>query len=210
MRNLGIDTAVVVGLIVGACVGAAPAATVIVGDHDLQPETPNQTITIDVSGGDNTWSLSFFAQIASGSATGTPMFEDPGGVDIITGTIFAGDNIGQQSDTYTNQLWYCWTQVQDPPSNPVTASGLLVTLSIDTTGAAPGTYDLLLSGTLWGDTELLDQSADPISLTITNGTITVVPEPATLGLMGLGGAGLLVRLRRRTPKRLTDDSRAIA
>lgn len=47
------------------------------------------------------------------------------------------------------------------------------------------------------NTFLSDTNASPISYAAVNGVITVVPEPATVALVGLGFAGMLVLHRRR-------------
>jgi hypothetical protein len=78
-------------------------------------------------------------------------------------------------------------------------------ISFSITGAAPGTYDLAsttlsprtsevtsFDGTTFGDH----------SLPASHYSITIVPEPATLGLVGLGAAGLAAVLRRRTKARV--------
>jgi hypothetical protein len=87
-------------------------------------------------------------------------------------------------------------------SGSVTANGTLATLTIDTTGLSSGTFPLILTGvanTLGNfNTTLRNANGDPIPLTITNGSITVlVPEPHAGLLIGAVGA-LAVTRRRRT------------
>ncbi len=87
----------------------------------------------------------------------------------------------------------------DPNNDPV-ASGALMLVTIDTTGyfVADGPYVIKLM-TGFGNTEALDTNGSPISGTVyTDGTLSlVVPEPATLALLGLGSLGALIRRRRR-------------
>jgi hypothetical protein len=68
------------------------------------------------------------------------------------------------------------------------------------TGAAPGTYDLasttlpnrISEVTSFDGTTFADHN-----LPASHYTITIVPEPATLGLLGLGAIGLMATLLRR-------------
>ena len=82
----------------------------------------------------------------------------------------------------------------------VPADGVLVVLTIDTTGFQAGTWDLLLSGILGGhDTDFAGVPAN-----IINGTITVVPEPGTLSLLAAFALGLCTRKRSGTSLVLSD------
>lgn len=64
-------------------------------------------------------------------------------------------------------------------------------MSLDTQNWAPGAYVLKASGPA---TSIGDASGVPLPTSTTDLTITIVPEPATLGLLVLGG---LAALRRR-------------
>lgn len=153
-----------------------------VGTHSLLPNTPNQSIPIHVSGGAAVAGLNFRAQVADGfpDVPGS-LVDGPNitGVDIIgttSPTIFTGNNTGQQDPGSVPQLSIRTTTTS---SGTVTANGLLVTLTLDTTGFATGTYALSLSSTFAGGTSFLDSLANPISSTITDGSlmISAVPEP---------------------------------
>ncbi len=173
------------------CVCAAQPI-IDVGPHQLLANTPDQTISVFVTGGDLVQAVNFAAQINDGGSAGGgdntgPVFT---GLDILTGTIFAPSNQGQIGTQSFPQLVIDSTITSD--SNPtVSADGLLATLVLDTTGVWSGTYDLKLSGTLNGPTDF-----GTIQPTITNGTIEIVPEPASMILLGLGGFAVVRKNRR--------------
>lgn len=171
--------------------GSALAQPVInVGTHQLQADTADQLIHIYVSGGDAVEALNFSAQIADGGSAGGGTDDGPvfTGLDLVDGTIFAPNNLGQFGDSLNPQLAIASTITS---SGTVSADGLLATLTVDTTGVWSGTYALKLSDTLNGTTDFGD--VHPL---ITDGMIQVVPEPASLALLTIGG---LAMLRRRRP-----------
>lgn len=165
------------------------AADIVVGNHTLLPNTPNQVITIRVRGGDSIAGEDFFAQIGDG---GTfvggidvgPIFTS---VDIIGSSIFAGNHTGAYGDpsgippgnnSHHPLIWVDGTIAE---TGTVAADGLLATLTIDTSGLTSGTFPLVLTGvaTALGpfSTTLRDANGDPISLTVTNGTLTISALP---------------------------------
>jgi hypothetical protein len=115
--------------------------------------------------------------------------------DLLTGTIFgAQPNFGQTPNIAgIPQIAAEGVVLQ---SGTISADGLLATLTIDTTGFFAGdpvtSWTLNMSSTLNGVTDFAGAPAQ-----ITDGTITLVPEPATLSLLGLGGLAMLRRRRRK-------------
>ena len=80
------------------------------------------------------------------------------------------------------------------------AQGRLATLMIDTTGFFGGTWNLSLSDVLPG-LGPYDTNFAPTSATISNGSITVVPEPGTLAVLSTAGVALLIGLTWRRRRR---------
>jgi len=164
---------------------AAPAASVDVGDHLLAANTPNQVITIQVTGGEQIAGEDFFAQIGDGGtflggSNTKPNFTN---VEILTGTIFAANNNGAFGDPNGSPPGsnaghpLIWVDATTTTSGTVAASGVLAKLTIDTTGLTSGTFPLRLTGIapVLGqfDTTLRGASGAPIPLTVTNGSLTV-------------------------------------
>ncbi|MDB5321009.1 MAG: hypothetical protein JWN40_2640 [Phycisphaerales bacterium] len=190
---------------------ATSRADVITVPHvTLLANTPGQTVLITISGATAVAGEDFFAQIGDGGTfnkgTNTkPIFTN---VDILTGTIFAASNTGATRDPNNPEsahplIWVDGTTTNTSISPTVTDSGLLATLTIDTTGVTSGTFPLILSGVGSGlttggfTTDLIGANNAPISLTINNGSITIAaPEPVGLALFGI----VLIVTRRRRRK----------
>ncbi len=181
-------------------VSALQASILIdVGNFPLLPNTAGQEIVIEVSGGDLVQGLNFNAQIGDGGVdlggvTVGPSIED---IDILAGTIFDGNNTGAVDPELLGGVDFPLVEFRTTTTNngTVAAAGLLATLTIDTTGFFSGEFPLILSATLNGPTDFAGVSA-----TITDGTITIVPEPSSF-IMALVGAiaGLgCATLRRRS------------
>ena len=190
MLKTSVSMLVVCGLVSLASANGTPV--IDAGVHSLLPNQAGQTVEIFVTGGILVQGLEFNVQI--GDTTAGPVFE---GVDILTGTIFGPSNDGIFPGSYiTPRVAYQGTttvQTLDVGWGPgfVSTDGLLATLTLDTTGISGGDYNLLLTGTNEGDTNFAGVLAD-----ITNGSLSVIPEPLSLSLM-LVGSGLLLRRRSR-------------
>jgi hypothetical protein len=79
-------------------------------------------------------------------------------------------------------------------SHPATGSGLTYTsgtMTFDLTGATPGTYTIISYASSGLDTPN-DNTANPHNSAI----LTIIPEPGTASLLGLGLLGLVVAVRR--------------
>lgn len=204
----GLLTAFVGMVLMVMAVPAWSTPTIVVGDWILQAGLPNQTINIDVTGlpADLVAGLNFYAQIGDGGTyvggTDTkPKFQN---VDILTGTIFGGNNTGATGDPNGTPPGsnaghpLIWVDGTTTNTGTVVANGKFVTLTIDMTGVLSGEFPLLLTGVapeLGGfNTELVNAVGAPVTASITNGRI-LVPEPATMGLFTLAGLAALARRR---------------
>ena len=153
-------------------------ASVPVGTHTLQPNTPGQRVQIFVTGGLAVQGMNFNAQIADGGPELGGSIDGPDitGVDVLAGTIFANNNTGQQNPGSFSQLGIRYTTTN---TGTVNASGLLGTITIDTTGFSSGGFDLRLDNTLNGDTDFAG-----LPINITNGRINVGSGGSTGSIAG--------------------------
>ena len=179
-----------------ASVSAAPI--IDVGDHELLPDTPDQTITIHVSPGEQmneARGVDFFVMIGDGGPELADFGFDAGtpapaitSVDLESG-IFSGLS---QSETQSVPQFHGVTIGGD---SFVELDGLLATLTIDTTPREGVTFE---PGDQWvlavADVLEADTNFEGTSAASTPGTLTIVPEPSSLGLLG---AAALMMLRRR-------------
>jgi hypothetical protein len=149
-----------------------PPAVIVVGDHELLGNDPDQSIQVFVSGAAAVNALDLFAEIVPAEPGATGVAPTIASVDVLTETIFAGNNTGAVT-VPDGPRFSASTAAAD---GKVVADGLLATITIDASGIAPGTdWRLLLTDTSIGDTDLAGAAMD-----ITNGTLAVVPGPRTL------------------------------
>jgi hypothetical protein len=172
-------------------------ANIDVGTHVLLPNTANQIVTIHVTGGEQIAGEDFYAQIGDGGAylggsNAKPAFTN---VDVLVGTMFAASNNGSYGDPNGtppgNNAAHplIWVDGTSTVSGSVPASGLLATLTIDTTGLNSGTFPLRLTvaselgpfaTTLWSAS-----GPDPIPLSVSDGSLIVaVPIAGDFNLNG--------------------------
>lgn len=156
-----------------------------VGDFQLFPDTPGQEIEILVSGGDPVEGLNFNVQIGDGGVDlgGTTVGPSVADIDILTGTIFDGNHTGFVDPEAVAGVDFPLVEIRTTTTNmdTVAADGLLATLWIDTTDIHSGVFPLIL-----GDQLNMATNFAGLPATITDGTITIVPEPSSLVLALLG------------------------
>ena len=194
--------AVLVLCALAAVAGPASATpTVNVGNHGLLPNQAGQTIQIFVSGGDLVPGVDFTLQVADtgpASEGGFGTIDGPNitGLDLLTGTIFAGGT--QLGGTTVPPQWWSRTAFTN---SPVAANGLLATVTFSTVGFFSGTWDLKMrdaqfnSSTDWEGNGSVNGTGEGI----TNGTLYIVPEPASLALLVPAAAAMVASRRRRNP-----------
>lgn len=187
-------------------VGAYGQPVVVVGDHGLQPETADQIIQILIGGGGDLAGANLYAQVGDGgpelAGYGLPPGTDGPAITAVNFEPVGGIFTGKGTQTDLGGLPQVALHSFDVTAGTVDASGLLMELTFDTTGFDAGTWDLLLANVLPQisggpyTTAGVGPGGVDVSLAITNGTITVTPEPATMALLSLGLASLAA-LRRR-------------
>ncbi len=154
------------------------ALSINVGNTNLLPNTPGQAVELFVTGGDLVQGMNLYTLITDGFSVipGSTM-DGPNitGINLTSGTIFSGNNTGGMF-TSSDQYWI--SQISTS-TGTVSANGLIATLTVDTTGfnLGSGPFSLKLSGTPDGDTDFA-----PIPITITNGQLSIIPEPSTWAL----------------------------
>ncbi len=168
------------------------AASVTVGNHVLLPDTPNQIVSLYVSGGEQIAGEDFFAQVGDGGTFNGGVNTKPTitYVDMVYGSIFGENNNGPFGDPGNGSLHpLIWVDSTTTISGTVSANGRLAVLVLDTTGLFSGTFPLLLTGVAnsYGsfNTTLRDASANLIPLNINNGSLIVAtPTPGDFNLDG--------------------------
>ncbi len=145
---------------------------IVVGDHTLVANRPNQRVPIYVTNLPDVTGAQFRAQIGDGRGPDLePVF---GGIDYV-GTIWEAHpftRIGGPIDIAPQLLDA--SIVFDSPGDHVSGDGLIVTLIVDTTGIEEGEFPLLLAGgENPSDTALILQDGVELPIAITNGSITI-------------------------------------
>jgi hypothetical protein len=200
------------------CVPAAALAnSIVVGNHNLQPNQAGQVVNLIMTGSDG-YNTSDFGLLINGGLAGAPVVTHVFGVT--TGTAFSaadlagsiweggGGGIGSQFPYGTANVGTgreTIAALYTAGFTSSTASGIYVSLTFNTAGVAPGVYSFSLTENPVWPTRMfsgLDDELEPIPvpLDIINGTLTVVPEPASmmLGLFAIVGLAVVtIRSQRR-------------
>jgi hypothetical protein len=191
-------------LVLGRSAVASPALTA--ADLYLTQDTSATLQVFVTDSGDaateDIEGMTLTAQLAGGSGS-TPSIT---GVDALSGTVWSGHTSpfdittpagGSQPQFQSRDL------ITDSGGDYINANGLLATLTIDATGAAPGPYTLIFTGTIdpGSDSQFQNGVGDPVAATFGSATIhvTAAPEPAALVL--LAALPLLFARRRRAAGR---------
>lgn len=192
-----------------AVVVVAPADSVlgetiiVVGDHDLEQNTPNQQIAFSVTGDVSVTGMLINQSIGDGvGGAPEPQFT---GVDF-SGTIWNAFPFTTVPLRMTSELEHSITF--NTGGDKVIADGNILTVIIDTTGFFTGTFPLKLENTTFGESTGFILPGGGVlrpglasGFTIANGSINIVPEPAVLAqlltLVGMGGLGLFFRGRKQ-------------
>lgn len=162
VRQYGVKVVVVLAVCLGLA-GTAGAAAVDVGNWFIPPNTNSFPIRFYVTGADAVQGLNFNIQIADGGPEVGGVLPGPTmiDVDLLTGTIFDGNNTGQVDSLSERQIW---VQTTTTAGGTVSADGLLATVLIDMPGFDTGLiWDFSLSGTLNGDTDFAGVPIDIVN-----------------------------------------------
>jgi len=161
-----------------------PRPVIDVGNHVLLPNTRNQTIEINVSGGHGVSGVVLNVQAADGYPD-VPGSSDDGpnitGVDLVgSGTVFGNvpNNGNGFIETY-DQIWIVGTTTQEP--NVAILEGTLAKVTFDTTPFSSGTWDVKLADTFNGDTHFQSSVFGTlVSPQVINGTIRIDQPPVAI------------------------------
>jgi hypothetical protein len=203
-RNPSSDTIVASLAVLLLMAASTKAALINVGDYVFAPNTGVHTLTIAVSGNEKISGEDFYAQIGDGGSFNHGTNDHPtfSNVDIITGTPFATNNVGAFGDASAGGnaahrlIWVDGTTTSSGTVQ-LQPTSILATISIDTQSAPLGKFSLDLTGvanTLGSfNTKLYDSTGAPIPLTVTNGSITIVPEPSLNAVLAIVPALFMLR-----------------
>jgi hypothetical protein len=189
MKFMSTSKLFVVGILLAVASLSQADLIVDAGDHVLLADTPDQVISIEISGVGLVTNATVYTETSHATLSPLPVFTSG---NITSGTIFDGNNQGGTYDFYDDEYGYA-DVITD--TGTVDGNGVLCFMTVDTTGVPEGTYSLLLTDTFYGNTVV---GTDPtVNISYLDGTIEVVPEPVTLALLATGGLALLRRRRQK-------------
>lgn len=177
-----------------AAISARAAIVIFVEDARLQADRSDQPVEVWINNDGpplEVGGLDFFLQVGDGgSAVGGPGSGPTiQSVDLLTGTLFEGKDFGGQFPAQDNRAQRQFFSVISLSATlPTGSRQRLASITLDTTGWGPGSWELSLGSSSLVSTALFDWGGTPMGAELRNGAITVVPEPsAAVGT----GAGLL-------------------
>lgn len=214
-----IRTAAVLSFLLGCCLAtrAAASPTIIAGNHSLLPNTPGQQIYIRITPGPfgNTNGFGFLdgnEQTVVGIDLNIgvlPSATLPASVrPILNAVDLIGPGLIYNTIPGARQLAF-------PPFNPpawevgaiaialpglteVFADGLLARITVDTTGILDeATWPFVLQLPSIGLPTDVGQGDSNLSVFLVDGTLSIVPEPSSFALLGVGAISLLAVARRQ-------------
>jgi hypothetical protein len=121
------------------------------------------------------------------------------------GTIFESNNTGNQGFIYNDQIAERFTLTASGWVEPNATGNLLAFVTLDTTGFGPGSWHFGISGAFDGlfyPSSLAGSQYPPLGsgnfvpFTLADGSITIVPEPSTIGMCLCGAVLLATRYSR--------------
>ena len=172
------------------------AANVSINDITIMPGTPTVSVPILVTPTANEMVGAMTMSFAAGGAGDLIGINNTN--DEFDGSIWdmaAGGFIGFASTPSVHSVVSIAT-LQGPAGTATDPDGILITYQLDTSGLAPGFYELDPSHL--DASSLLDGNGAPVDTIFSSGTLAVIPEPSTVVLTAIFGVlGLGVYFKRR-------------
>jgi len=163
-----------------------------VGSQTLPANTSSATVTFTINSGSSSSvsGLNFNIEVGDGTV-GPPIT----GIELITGTPFGTVASSQQPNGAQPPgnhaaFWNVTTPGSPPATISVGPGNKVATVTFNTTGFSSGSWGLHLNATDNGPSTYFDSGGLEILTQITDGTLTIVPEPSTYA--AVVGAGCLV------------------